>query len=73
MPAAPIQVTLDRHEFGNLAISATPSQDFLNAVAEKRIVAPPSAAQQVANIFAMLDIFPANFNIVTPRQEQDLP
>lgn len=74
MPTAPIQVTLDRHELDNLAISATPSQDFMTAVAEKKItVTPASAAQQVANIFAMLDIFPANFNIVTPRQVQDLP
>jgi UTP:GlnB (protein PII) uridylyltransferase len=74
IPRARSSTSRHRHELDNLAISATPGQDFLNAVVEKKItVTPASAAQQVANIFNVLDIFPANFNIVTPRQEQDLP
>ena len=76
MPPAPIQVTLDRHDLDNLAITLTPYQDFLDAVAAGKIkLQPPTptAINQVAAIFNMLDVFPANFNIVTPRQEQDLP
>ncbi|HJT28524.1 MAG TPA: alkyl sulfatase dimerization domain-containing protein [Pyrinomonadaceae bacterium] len=74
LPPADIQVKLNRNELDNLATTLTPSEDFLKGVAEKRIsVAPESATQQMADIFAMIDVFPANFNIVTPGQEQDLP
>jgi alkyl sulfatase BDS1-like metallo-beta-lactamase superfamily hydrolase len=72
MPPAPLEVTLDRHELDNLAVSLTPCPDFQSAVTAGKIkVDPAGAAQQVATIFDMLDVFPANFNIVTPRQEQD--
>jgi alkyl sulfatase BDS1-like metallo-beta-lactamase superfamily hydrolase len=74
LPPASIQITLDRRELDDLAISLTPAQDFQTAVTAGKIkVVPATAVQQMATIIDMLDIFPANFNIVTPRQEQDLP
>jgi linear primary-alkylsulfatase len=73
LPQAAIKVTLDRHELDGLAITLTPKQAFLDAVSAGKIsVAPTTAVNQMANIFDCLDVFPANFNIVTPRQEQDL-
>jgi hypothetical protein len=73
-PGAQIQVQLNRNELDNLATTLDPSGDFKKGVLEKRIaVFPESATQQMEDIFAMIDVFPANFNIVTPGQEQDLP
>ena len=74
LPQAAINVTLDRNELDSLATTLTPRQDFLDAVNAGRIkLAPTTAVNQMANIFDCIDVFPANFNIVTPGQEQDLP
>jgi alkyl sulfatase BDS1-like metallo-beta-lactamase superfamily hydrolase len=70
LPPAPITVKIDRSVLNSLADSLKPAEDFLSGVQSGTITVAGNV-QQVADIFAMLDVFPADFNIVTPGQVQD--
>lgn len=70
LPPAPITVKIERDVLNSLADSTDPAQSFLSGVQAGTITVAGNV-QQVADIFAMLDVFPADFNIVTPGQVQD--
>lgn len=72
LPSALIRVTLKRDVLNNLARIENPGEVFL-ALVDNGTIQVEGDKLKVAAIFDMLDMFPGNFNIVTPRQEQDLP
>src|ERR1043165_3398982 len=65
-------VTLERQTLNEITTNPnlTMTQAFEQAVAEHKIVVKGDQ-NRVTAIFDLLDIFPANFNIVTPTQIQD--
>ena len=68
MPPAEVTVTLGRDVLDSLAIHPTPGQEFNRLVNLGTIqVQPQTLTAKVVAILDKLDVFPANFNIVTPR------
>lgn len=67
LPPADVTLQLSRETLSGILTAS----DFTNAVDAKEIQVEGDGALVTA-IFDLLDTFPANFNIVTPRQEQDL-
>ena len=67
LPPAAITVLLGRPVLDSLAISPNPSQEF-DALVTKGQIQVQGDKLKVMAILALLDIFPANFNIVTPGQ-----
>ncbi|HEX8071745.1 MAG TPA: alkyl sulfatase dimerization domain-containing protein [Pyrinomonadaceae bacterium] len=72
LPPADVTLTLDRGVLDEIstATHVSMSQAFKLAVAAGKIQVQGDA-QRVTAILDLLDTFPADFNIVTPRQEQD--
>lgn len=71
LPPAAVTLTLSRDTLNQISTVADMSAAFNAAVAAGKIRVEGDPALVTA-ILDLLDIFPANFNIVTPRQEQDL-
>lgn len=71
MPPAEVTLTLARDTLNQISTVPDMSQAFNSAVAAGAINVQGDPTLVTA-ILDLLDIFPANFNIVTPRQEQDL-
>ncbi len=71
LPPAAVTLTLARATLNQISTVPDMSQAFNSAVAagDIQVQGDPTL---VTAILDLLDIFPANFNIVTPRQEQDL-
>jgi len=69
LPGADVTVTLDRTILDQLATVTDPAKVFMHDL-DKGITVQGDPTL-VTTILELLDIFPANFNIVTPRQEQD--
>jgi linear primary-alkylsulfatase len=73
LPTANVTLTTDRITLNKIMSSEDMSAAFNAAVQSGAItVVPKDKSAIVTAILDLLDIFPANFNIVTPRQEQDL-
>lgn len=72
LPPADVTLWLGRDVLNSIAIAPHMSLAFIKAV-EEGTIKVQGDGKRVAAILDMLDTFPANFNIVTPRQEQDLP
>jgi alkyl sulfatase BDS1-like metallo-beta-lactamase superfamily hydrolase len=71
LPTADVTLTMLRETLTQISTASNMSQAFNAAVAAGaiKVQGDPNI---VTAILDLLDIFPANFNIVTPRQEQDL-
>ena len=71
LPPAAVTLTLARETLDKISTVPNMSEAFTNEVAAGTIQVEGDPSL-VTTILDLLDIFPANFNIVTPRQEQDL-
>lgn len=72
LPAADVTLKTDRITLNKIMSSEDMSAAFNAAVQSGAITVVSGDSAIVTAILNLLDIFPANFNIVTPRQEQDL-
>ncbi|HEX5734659.1 MAG TPA: alkyl sulfatase dimerization domain-containing protein [Blastocatellia bacterium] len=72
LPAADVTLKTDRTTLNKIMSSEHISAAFEAAVHSGEITVVSGHSLIVTEILNLLDIFPANFNIVTPRQEQDL-
>ncbi|MEW6737026.1 MAG: alkyl sulfatase dimerization domain-containing protein [Acidobacteriota bacterium] len=71
LPVAEVTLMLTRNTLNQISTVPNMSEAFNNAVTAGSIQVQGNPSL-VTTILDLLDIFPANFNIVTPRQEQDL-
>jgi alkyl sulfatase BDS1-like metallo-beta-lactamase superfamily hydrolase len=71
LPPADVTLTLTRTTLDAISSAEDFTTAFFKAIADGD-VAVKGNPMLVTAIFDLLDVFPANFNIVTPRQEQEL-
>jgi linear primary-alkylsulfatase len=73
MPStAQLALKTDRNTLNTIMCSENMSATFSTAISSGAITVVSGNPAIMTAILNLLDIFPANFNIVTPRQEQDL-